>query len=156
MKIFLLKFLKGEINPLINFLIFLITFIIFIGILSLLFQLYIADQKSLRLIFNLYGIYSLLSVYISLKSIFITDLAKVLANSYDRDVELEYVGIRPGEKIHEEMVSLEESLRSIESKKYFMITDDVINNDVWSFSSDTTVIPFDEIKDFLIKKGVIK
>ncbi len=91
-----------------------------------------------------------------LKSIFITDLAKVLANSYDRDVELEYVGIRPGEKIHEEMVSLEESLRSIESKKYFMITDDVINNDVWSFSSDTTVIPFDEIKDFLIKKGVIK
>ena len=72
MKIFLLKFLKGEINPLINFLIFLITFIIFIGILSLLFELHIADQNSLRLIFYLYGIYSLLSVYISLKSIFIT------------------------------------------------------------------------------------
>ena len=90
-----------------------------------------------------------------LKSIFITDLAKVLASSYGREVNLEYVGIRPGEKIHEEMVSLEESLRCIESEKYFMITDDVINNDVWSFSSDTTVISLGEIKDFLIEKGVI-
>ncbi len=72
MKFFLLQFFKGEINPLFNFLIFLITFIIFIGILFLLFEFYIADQKSIRLIFYLYGIYSLLSVYISLKSIFIT------------------------------------------------------------------------------------
>ena len=72
MKIFLIKFLKGEFNPLFNFLIFLITFIIFIGIISLLFELHIADQNSLRLIFYLYGIYSLLSVYISLKSLLIT------------------------------------------------------------------------------------
>ena len=80
-----------------------------------------------------------------LKSIFITDLAKVLAKSYGReDVKLDYVGIRPGEKIHEEMVSLEESLRSIESEKYFMITDNVLNDEVWSFSSDTTIIPFDK------------
>jgi len=91
-----------------------------------------------------------------LKSIFITDLAKVLASSYGREANLEYVGIRPGEKIHEEMISLEESLRSIESEKYFMITDDVINDEVWSFSSDTTVISLNEIKDFLIEKGVIK
>ena len=90
-----------------------------------------------------------------LKSIFITDLAKVLASSYEQEVELDYVGIRPGEKIHEEMISLEESLRSIESEKYFMITDDVINDEVWTFSSDTTVISLDEIKDFLIEKGVI-
>jgi hypothetical protein len=54
------------------------------------------------------------------------------------------------------MISLEESLRSIESEKYFMITDDVINDEVWSFSSDTTVISLNEIKDFLIEKGVIK
>ena len=93
-----------------------------------------------------------------LKSMFITDLADVLAKDYgNQDVKFDYVGIRPGEKLHEEMVSLEESMRSKEFDKYFMITDDIINNDAWSFSSDTTVIDDkQELKNFLIEKGVIK
>ena len=93
-----------------------------------------------------------------LKSMFITDLADVLAKDYgNQDVKFDYVGIRPGEKLHEEMVSLEESMRSKEFDKYFMITDEIINNDAWSFSSDTTVIDDkQELKNFLIEKGVIK
>tara|TARA_B100001094_G_C18188940_1_gene805833 strand:- start:1424 stop:2371 length:948 start_codon:yes stop_codon:yes gene_type:complete len=91
-----------------------------------------------------------------LKSMFITDLAKVLGEKYGKDkIKLDFVGIRPGEKLHEEMVSLEESLRSIESDKYFMITDNVIHNEVSSFSSDKTVISLEEIEPFLIEKGVI-
>ncbi len=91
-----------------------------------------------------------------LKSMFITDLAKVLGEKYSKDkIELDFVGIRPGEKLHEEMVSLEESLRSIESDKYFMITDNIIHDDVYSFSSDKTVISLEEIEPFLIEKGVI-
>ena len=91
-----------------------------------------------------------------LKSMFITDLAKVLGKKYSKDkIELNFVGIRPGEKLHEEMVSLEESLRSIESDKYFMITDNIIHDDVYSFSSDKTVISLEEIEPFLIEKGVI-
>ena len=93
-----------------------------------------------------------------LKSMFITDLADVLAKDYgNQDVRFNYVGIRPGEKLHEEMVSLEESMRSKEFDKYFMITDEIINNDAWSFSSDTTVInDKQELRNFLIEKGVIK
>ena len=55
------------------------------------------------------------------------------------------------------MVSLEESMRSVEFDKYFMITDDIINNNAWSFASDSTVInDVQELKNFLIEKGVIK
>ena len=93
-----------------------------------------------------------------LKSMYITDLAKVLAKDYGHeDVKFDFVGIRPGEKLHEEMVSLEESMRAGEFDKYFMITDDIINNNAWSFASDSTVInDVQELKNFLIEKGVIK
>ena len=91
-----------------------------------------------------------------LKSLKIVDIAKELGKDYrHNDIELDFVGIRPGEKLHEEMVSLEESLRTKEYDKYFMITDDVINSDVWSFASDTTILPAGEVKSFLIDKGVI-
>ena len=91
-----------------------------------------------------------------LKSLLITDLAIELGKSYGiEDIKLEEVGIRQGEKIHEEMVSLEESLRSMEFKKYIMITDDVIKNEVWSFSSEKTLITGKKIRDFLIEKRVI-
>ena len=93
-----------------------------------------------------------------LKSMFITDLAKVLAKDYGHDdIDLNFVGIRPGEKLHEEMVSLEESMRAKEYDKYFMITDSIINEGAWSFASDSTVIDdVQELKNFLIEKGVIK
>ena len=66
------------------------------------------------------------------------------------------VGIRPGEKIHEEMVSLEESLRTINYDKYFMITDDIIETEPFSFSSDSVVMHEDEVGNFLNVKGVTK
>ena len=93
-----------------------------------------------------------------LKSMFITDLAKVLAKDYGHDdIDLNFVGIRPGEKLHEEMVSLEESMRTKEYDKYFMITDSIINEGAWSFSSDSTIIDdYDEITNFLIEKKVLK
>lgn len=92
-----------------------------------------------------------------LKSLLVTDLAIELGRSHTGvdDISLKYVGIRPGEKIHEEMVSLEESLRTTEHKKYFMITDSIINEDAWSFASDTVVMPYDKVNDFLKQKGVI-
>ena len=91
-----------------------------------------------------------------LESLKIVDIAKELGKDYGhQDIELEYVGIRQGEKLHEEMVSLEESLRTTEYDKYFMITDEVINKEVWSFASDTTILPKDEVRKFLQLKGVI-
>tara|TARA_R100000664_G_C2756420_1_gene144286 strand:+ start:410 stop:1363 length:954 start_codon:yes stop_codon:yes gene_type:complete len=92
-----------------------------------------------------------------LNSLKVTHLAKILGKSYGiNNIKLNYIGIRPGEKIHEEMVSLEESLRTINYDKYFMITDEVINEDAWSFASNTTIIPFENVEDFLKEKKVIE
>ena len=92
-----------------------------------------------------------------LESMMMTDLAKELGKSYGiNDIKLNYVGIRPGEKIHEEMVSLEESLRSKTFEKYFMITDNVINEETWSFASDTVIMDSKDVEEFLRSKKVIK
>ena len=47
----------------------------------------------------------------------ITDLAKAI----NPDAEFEIIGIRPGEKLHETLISVDESYHTIEFKKYFII-----------------------------------
>ncbi|NMC98466.1 MAG: polysaccharide biosynthesis protein, partial [Bacteroidales bacterium] len=47
----------------------------------------------------------------------ITDLAKASAPK----CKIRYIGIRPGEKLHEEMVTLPESINTYETKKYYII-----------------------------------
>jgi len=92
-----------------------------------------------------------------LESMKMTDLAKELGKSYGiNNIKLNHVGIRAGEKIHEEMVSLEESLRTTKYEKYFMITDNILNEDAWSFASNTVVMPYKKVNQFLKTKGVIK
>jgi len=49
----------------------------------------------------------------------VVDLAEVLING--RDIPIVYTGIRPGEKIHEIMVSEEECYRTIERDGYYVI-----------------------------------
>ena len=44
-----------------------------------------------------------------------------IANSISPKSKLEVIGIRPGEKLHEEMISYEESRNTIELKKYYII-----------------------------------
>lgn len=52
-------------------------------------------------------------------SAFVTDIAKALIG--DRKIETRVVGIRPGEKTHEIMVSDEEAHRTVERGKWFAI-----------------------------------
>ena len=47
----------------------------------------------------------------------LTDLAKAIAP----DCKIKIVGIRPGEKIHEKMISFSDSLNTVEFKDYFVI-----------------------------------
>ncbi len=47
------------------------------------------------------------------------DIAEVLING--RDISIDHVGIRPGEKVHEIMVSEEECYRTIERDGYYVI-----------------------------------
>jgi FlaA1/EpsC-like NDP-sugar epimerase len=49
----------------------------------------------------------------------ILDVAKVLMG--DRNLPIEYTGIRPGEKVHEIMVSEEECFRTIDGGDYYVI-----------------------------------
>jgi UDP-glucose 4-epimerase len=49
----------------------------------------------------------------------IVDLAKAIMG--DKDIPITYTGIRPGEKVHEIMVSEEECYRTIEQGDYFVI-----------------------------------
>jgi len=55
-----------------------------------------------------------------LKSYFVTDLAKAAAPKTKHKI----VGIRPGEKIHEEMITVSDSLKTVEFKKYYVILPD--------------------------------
>ena len=52
-------------------------------------------------------------------SAFVTNVAKALIE--DRDIKTEFTGIRPGEKIHEIMVSLEEAFRTVERGRWYAI-----------------------------------
>jgi len=47
----------------------------------------------------------------------LTDLAKAIAP----ECKINIIGIRPGEKIHEEMINISDALNTIEFKKYFVI-----------------------------------
>ena len=58
--------------------------------------------------------------YISkLPSVRIVDLVRVLIG--DRPVEITYTGIRPGEKVHEVLVSEEECFRTVERDGYYVV-----------------------------------
>ena len=91
-----------------------------------------------------------------IKALKITDIAKSLGKSYGHDdIELKYIGIRPGEKLHEAMISETESFRTEQYKNYYMITDNIINDSCWSFSSDTSLMKSEETDNFLKKSKVI-
>jgi UDP-N-acetylglucosamine 4,6-dehydratase len=91
-----------------------------------------------------------------MRSLRITDVAEELSMSITgKKIDLKFIGIRPGEKINEEMISLEESLRTIECKDYYMISNKIINQNVWSYSSENNVLEKKHVNEFLKARGVI-
>ncbi|NDK09865.1 polysaccharide biosynthesis protein [Candidatus Gracilibacteria bacterium] len=51
----------------------------------------------------------------------ILDIAQVLADYYKKELDYEVIGIRPGEKLHEELVSEYESINTVESDNFRII-----------------------------------
>jgi FlaA1/EpsC-like NDP-sugar epimerase len=91
-----------------------------------------------------------------IKALKITDIAKSLGKSFGhKNIKLKYVGIRPGEKLHEAMISETESLRIEDYKSYYMITDSIINTKLFQFSSDTSLMKSEETEQFLKKSNII-
>ena len=44
-----------------------------------------------------------------------------LTNAIDKNKKIKFIGIRPGEKLHEEMITVHDSIFTIEKKRYFII-----------------------------------
>lgn len=90
------------------------------------------------------------------KSLKVTDIANVLIDSYDVDVSLKEIGIRPGEKLHEEMVSSEEWRKTESLDNFLLIGNDTTNDDNHSYNSLDYLMDSSEAHDFLKESGVIK
>ena len=90
------------------------------------------------------------------KSMTVVNVAKSLIKYYGKTdkVRLKNIGIRSGEKLHEEMISTEEWLRTEDLENY-LITSETINDNLWSYSSENSVLTEDETYQFLVKSGVI-
>lgn len=91
------------------------------------------------------------------KSFKIEHIAKALINYYTEDknsVVLKEVGIRKGEKLHEEMISNEEWMRTIELKNY-LITDDIISSEQKSYNSFDSLMSEDMVYEFLKQTKVL-
>ena len=89
-----------------------------------------------------------------IKSMKIVDLANCLIKKYKEDTELRMVGIRPGEKLHEEMISEEEWFRTEEHENY-LINNHQVNSDIWSYNSKDTLMNEIDAYKFLQDSGVI-
>ena len=73
----------------------------------------------------------------------------------DSGIKLKMVGIRPGEKLHEELISEEEWLRT-EEHDNFLIGTKTTNDELWSYNSRDSLMDDSETYQFLKDSGVIK
>ena len=90
------------------------------------------------------------------KSLKVVDIANVLIASYELAVKLKEIGIRPGEKLHEEMVSSEEWMRTEELDNFFLIGNTNINTEQHSYNSFDYLMDSSNAYKFLKDSGVIK
>lgn len=90
-----------------------------------------------------------------IKSLKVTDVANELKKFYKKNVELKDIGTRPGEKLHEEMISAEEWLRT-EEHENFLIGNKNIRNERKSYNSYESLMNSSEAYDFLKDSGVIE
>lgn len=96
---------------------------------------------------------------------YITELAKVMSEKLtnNNNYPIKEVGIRPGEKIHEVLVSEEEMRRAVETVDHYTIyphgklEEPILLNNIIEYSSDKThILNQDEIISLLQKTGWIK
>lgn len=67
----------------------------------------------------------------------ILDLAKAVAS----ECKIEYVGMRPGEKLHEEMITESDAINTIEFEKYYVILPSYCRWDVERFRNESSDKP---------------
>lgn len=94
------------------------------------------------------------------KSLKVVDIAESLVQYYKPTngwyEGLKEIGIRDGEKLHEEMVSHEEWMRCEESENHFLIGQTNIRKEQKSFNSLDYLMDSSEAYEFLKESGVIR
>lgn len=89
------------------------------------------------------------------ESFSIPAIARALFKWKRIDGDLNVVGIRPGEKLHEEMISDIEWMRTKDGGENYLITDDIITNESKSYNSYDSLMDDNKVYEFLQKSGVI-
>lgn len=89
------------------------------------------------------------------ESFSITSIAEALMKWKGIDGNLDVIGIRPGEKLHEEMISDIEWMRTVDAGENYLITDSIINDETTSYNSLDSLMDDDKVYKFLEKSNVI-
>jgi FlaA1/EpsC-like NDP-sugar epimerase len=91
-----------------------------------------------------------------LKSMRIMDLAEVFSERYKKPIEI--VGIRPGEKLHEDLISRPESVRVRDEAGFFKMSpahsDILLDSKIFDYASDQDVLPKQELAAYLDQLGI--
>jgi FlaA1/EpsC-like NDP-sugar epimerase len=108
-----------------------------------------------------------------LQSFKITELMEVLKEEFNSNAEIELIGLRPGEKLHELMINQSEIPRTYEFKDMFIITSSIhkyiqireadyvkngkklMNSNFNEYCSKDVIISKSEIKDVFKELGFI-
>ena len=89
------------------------------------------------------------------KALKVTDIAKCLLTHYQKDVPFKDIGIRRGEKLHEEMISKEEWMRT-EEHENFLIGNEYTTDEQKSYNSFDSLMDSSESYEFLKEAGVVE
>ena len=88
------------------------------------------------------------------KSLKITDVANCLLKFYEKTIPFKFIGIRPGEKLHEEMISAEEWMKTEEHENFLIGTENV-RDEQKSYNSYDSLMDSSEAYGFLLDSGVV-
>jgi len=90
-----------------------------------------------------------------IKALKVTDVARCLLTHYQKNISFKNIGIRRGEKLHEEMISKEEWMRT-EEHDNFLIGTEYITDEQKSYNSYDSLMDSSEAYDFLKEAGVVE
>jgi UDP-glucose 4-epimerase len=101
-----------------------------------------------------------------LPALLVKDLAEVMAGTGRKKVSIKNIGVRPGEKIHEALISEEESMRTVDSGSHYIVLSHLAGADpyghyrkhrkveIFEYSSATAIkINKKQIIELLKKEG---
>lgn len=90
-----------------------------------------------------------------LRSMRVFDLAQIFSERFQKPIKV--IGIRPGEKIHEDLVNQTESLRTYKKDDHYIIRPSwtgIITPDVFAYSSQTNILNARQLEQYLMGLGM--